>query len=103
MFEKRDVFKPQGKKLLQNPAKKIGLSVYGGNIKNDINEEYKCVTETWMRRNFDNSVKEWFPLKNGNLIVKLEDNKAVEDYEKAKSYKQYHHISVVTFYHIVRC
>ena len=48
-------------------AKKIGLSVYGVNIRKDINEEYKCVTENWMRENFDDRVKEWFPLKNGNL------------------------------------
>ena len=85
MFQKRDMFKSQGKDLLQNLAKKIGLSVYGGNIRKDINEEYKCVTENWMRENFDNRVKEWFPLKNGNFIVKLEDDEGVDDYDKAKS------------------
>ena len=85
MFQKRDLFKSQGKDLLQNLAKKIGLSVYGGNIRKDINEEYKCVTENWMRENFDDRVKEWFPLKNGNLIVKLEDVEGVDDFDKAKS------------------
>ena len=43
MFEKRDLFKSQGKELLQNLAKKIGSSGYRGNIRKDINEEYKCV------------------------------------------------------------
>ena len=85
MFEKRDLFKSQGKDLLQNLAKTIGLSVYGGTIRKDINEEYKCVTENWMKENFDDRVKEWFPLKNGNLIVKLEDDEGVDDYDKAKS------------------
>ena len=85
MFEKRDLFKSQGKDLLQNLAKKIGLSVHGGNIRKDINEEYKCVTENWMRENFDDRVKEWFPLKNGNLIVKLEDDESVDDFDEAKS------------------
>ena len=85
MFKKRDLFKSQGKKLLQNLAKKIGLSVYGGNIRKDINEEYKCVTENWMKENFDDRVKEWVPLKNGNLIVKLEDDEGVDDFDKAKS------------------
>ena len=85
MFEKRDLFKSQGKDLLQNLAKKIGLSVYGGNIRKDINEEYKYVTENWMRENFDDRVRELFPLKNGNLIVKLEDDEGVDDYDKAKS------------------
>ena len=85
MFEKRDMFKSQGKDLLQNLAKKIGLSVYGGKIRKDINEEYKCVTENWMKENFDDRVKEWFPLKNGNLIVKLQDDEGVDDFDKAKS------------------
>ena len=38
-----------------------------------------------MRENFDDRVKEWFPLKNSNLIVKLEDDEIVDDYDKAKS------------------
>ena len=86
MFEKKDLFKSQGKHLLQNIAKKIGLSVYGGNIRKDTNERYKCGTETWMRENFDDRVKERFPLKNGNLNVKLEDDEGVDDYDKAKSH-----------------
>ena len=56
MFERKDLFKSQGRDWLQNVAKKIGLSVYGGNIRKDINEEYKCVTENWMRENFDDRV-----------------------------------------------
>ena len=79
------MFKSQGKDLLPNLVKKIGLSVYGGNVRKDINEEYKCVTENWMRESFDDRVKEWFPLKNGNLTVKLEDDEGVDDYDKAKS------------------
>ena len=85
MFKKRASFKSQGKDLLQNLAKKIGLSVYGGIIRKDVNEEYKCVTDNWMRVNFDDRVKEWFPLKNGNLIVKLADDEGVDDFDKAKS------------------
>ena len=85
MFEKRDLFKSQGKDFLQNLARKIGLSVYGGNIRKDINEEYTCLTENWMRRNFDDKIKEWFSLRNGNFVVKLEDDECVVDYDKAKS------------------
>ena len=61
------------------------MSVYGGNIGKDLNKENKCATETWMKENFDNMVKEWFPLKNGNLILNLEDGKRPHDYDKAKS------------------
>ena len=87
MFEKRDLIKSQGKDLLQKLAEKIGLSVYGCSIRKDINEEYKCVTETWMTENFDDRFKEWFPLKNANLIVKVENDENVDDYDKAKSIK----------------
>ena len=85
MFGKREFFISQGKDLLQNLAEKIGLSNYGGNIRKDINEDYKCVTEIWMRENFDDRVKEWFPLKNNNFIVKLEDDEGVDNFDKAKS------------------
>ena len=87
MFEKRDLFNSQGKGFFQNLALKIGRSVYGDNNRKDINEEYKCVTETWMRENFDHRVKEWFSLKNSHLAVKLEDDEGVDDYDKAKSVK----------------
>ena len=84
MFEKRDFFESQGKDLLQNVAKKIGLSVCGGNIRKDSNEENKCITEDWMRENFDDGVKEWFHLKNSILKVKLENDEGVDDYDKVK-------------------
>ena len=58
MFEKQDLVKTQGNDLLQNLAKRIGLSVYGGNFGNDINEEYKCFTENCMKENIDDRVKE---------------------------------------------
>ena len=84
MFEKRDLFQSQGKDLLQILAKKIGLLVYDGNIRKIINAEHKCVTENWLRENFDDRVKRKFSLKNGNLIVKLESDEGVDDYDKAK-------------------
>ena len=38
-----------------------------------------------MRKNFDDRVKEWFPLRNCHLIVKSESDEGVDDYDKAKS------------------
>ena len=60
MFEKRVLFKSQRKDLLQNLAKKIGFSAYGGNFRKDINPENECVTETWMKENIDDSLKNGF-------------------------------------------
>ena len=55
-----------------------------------------------MKENFDDGVKEWFPLKNGNLIVKLEDGKGAEDFDKSKSINTmpFHFGSIS--YHIVK-
>ena len=41
-----------------------------------------------MREYFDDRVKEWFPLKNGNQIVKLGklgNDEGVDDFDKTKS------------------
>ena len=38
-----------------------------------------------MRENFDDRIKEWFSLENGNLKAKLEVDEGVDDYDKAKS------------------
>ena len=38
-----------------------------------------------MREDFDDRVKEWFALKNGSLIVKLEDDEDIDDFDKSKS------------------
>ena len=38
-----------------------------------------------MRENFDDRVQELFPLKSLELIVKLEDDEVVDDYDKTKS------------------
>ena len=41
IFEKSDFFNSQRKDLFQNPTEKIGLSVNGGNIRKDMEEEKK--------------------------------------------------------------
>ena len=39
----------------------------------NIEESYKCVTQSWMRNEYDESVVERFPLKNGNFTIKIKD------------------------------
>ena len=38
-----------------------------------------------MKDDYDERVKEWWPLKTGNLIVKLEDDNFVDDHDIAQS------------------
>ena len=59
--------------------------MYSGNIRKDRNAENQCVTEILMRENLDDGVKERFPLRNANLMVKTEEHEGVHDYDKTKS------------------
>ena len=40
------------------------------------------------RESFDDRGEEWFPLKNANLVVKIQDDEGVEDHDKAGSVKK---------------
>ena len=79
MTSKRNKFKGENKTLLQTLTKKVSNSVYGGCIRKDVEESYKCVTQNWMKNEYDDSVVEWFPLKNGNNMVKIKDKEGVDD------------------------
>ena len=79
MSNKRNKFKEENKTLLQTLTKNVSNSVYGGCIRRDIEESYKCVTQNWMKNEYDDSVIEWFPLKNGNIMVKIKAKEGVDD------------------------
>ena len=78
-------FKKEEKDLLSKLVEKIVNSVNGGNIRCDVNDQYICIIVKWMKENYDCRVKEWWPMKNGNLIVKLEGDAGVDDQDNAKS------------------
>ena len=65
--------------------KKINHSAYDGNIRWDVNGQFICVTENWMRKNYDDRFKECSPMKDGEVIVVLEDDNGVDDPHMAKS------------------
>ena len=70
MTEKRNELKKEIKTLLQTLTKKCSNAVYGGCIRKDIEESYDCVTRNCMEKEYDESVVEWFSLRNGNILVK---------------------------------
>ena len=69
----------ENKTLLQTLTKKVSNSVYGGCIRRDVEQSYKGVTPSSMKNEYDESVVEWFPLKNGNIMVILKDKEGVDD------------------------
>ena len=79
MTNKRSNYKEENKTLLQTLTKKVSNAVYGGCIRKHIEESYKGVTQSWMKNEYDESVIEGFPLKNGNIMVKIKDKEGVND------------------------
>ena len=63
---------------MQTLNKKVSNSVYGSCIREEFEESYKCVTQSWMKNENYESVIEWFPLKNANIMVKVKDKEGVD-------------------------
>ena len=56
-----------------------------------------------MRKNYDDRVTEWFHLKNGTLIVKLENDEGIDDSDETKSVNTMRsHFGGYTLSHIKR-
>ena len=71
LFDLRLKYKGNGEEILQEMVKLIMNSVYGHTIRKDINEEYLCKSEHWMKTEFDERVKDYWKLRNGNYMVQL--------------------------------
>ena len=67
----RQKHKDEKNDLMQKLIKLIMNSLYGVQIRRDINESYYCKSETWMKTEFDENVLDYWKLTNGNYIVKM--------------------------------
>ena len=78
----------QGKTLSQTFTKNVlcSSSLYGGCVGKDIEECYECVTQKWMKKEYDDFVVEWLPLKSGNNMVRTKDREGVDDGGKSKKF-----------------
>ena len=79
MTDKRNKFEEENKLLLQTLSRKVSNSVNCGCIRKYIEESFTCVTQSWMKNEYDVSVIEWFPLKNANIMVIIKVNEGVDD------------------------
>ena len=79
MTAKRNEYKKQSKTILADLCKKISNGTYGGCIRCDIHDVLRCVSEAWMKTEYDDRVKEYIPLKNGNYLVNIKDHDGVDD------------------------
>ena len=59
-------------KLLMN-------SLYGENIRKDIEENFACKSEAWMLTEYDERVRDFWKISGTNYIVKMIDDTGLED------------------------
>ena len=63
---------------MQRLVKLIMNSLYGVQIRKDINQSYKCKSQHWMETEYDENVLDYWRLPNGNYIVKLKKDDGLE-------------------------
>ena len=64
---------------MQGLVKLIMNSLYGVQIRRDINESYYCKSETWMKTEFDENVLDYWKLPNGNYNVRMKKDDGLDD------------------------
>ena len=79
MTVKRNENKNQGKSILQKMCKRISNGTYGGCDRCDIHEILICVSEHWMKTEYDDRIKEYILLKNGIYLVNVKCHNGVDD------------------------
>ena len=79
LFALRQKYKDEKNDLMQGLVKLIMNSLYGVQIRKDINESYYCKSENWMKTEFDENVLDYWRLPNGNYIVKMKKYDGLDD------------------------
>ena len=54
-------------------------SLFGVQIRRDINESYYCKSETWTKTEYDENVLDYWKLPNGNYIVEMKKDDGLDD------------------------
>ena len=72
-------YKDEKNDLMQGLVNLVMNSLYGVQIRKDINETYFCKSEYWMKTEFDENVLDYWKLPNGNYIVKMKKDDGLDD------------------------
>ena len=79
LFALRQKYKGEGNDVMQLLVKLWMNSLYGENIRKDIEEKFACKSETWMQTEYDERVKEYWKISGISYIVKMVDDAGLED------------------------
>ena len=78
LFALRQKYKDDHNDLLQGLVKLTMNSLYGVQIRKDIDQSYKCKSQHWMETEYDENVLDYWKLPNGKHIVKLKKDDGLE-------------------------
>ena len=79
LFNSRQKYKDENNDVMQLLVKLIMNSFYGEQIRKDIEEKFACKSEMWMETDYDERVKDYWKISGINYIVKMIDDKGLED------------------------
>ena len=79
LFELRQQYKDENNDVMQLLVKLIMNSLYGEQIRKDIEESYQCKSEYWMETSYDERVLDYQKINFINYIVKLKDDEGLQD------------------------
>ena len=79
LFKLRQKYKDEKNEVMQLLVKLLMNSVYGEQIRQDIEEKFACKSELWMQTEYDERVKDYWKISNIVYIVKMIDDPGLED------------------------
>ena len=79
LFALRQKYKDEGNDVMQLLVKLLMNSLYGENIRKDIEEKFARKSEAWMMSEYDERLKDYWKISGFNYIVKMIDDAGLED------------------------
>ena len=79
LFPLRQKYKDENNDVMQLLVKLLINSLYGEQIRKDIEENFACKSEMWMQTEYDERVKDYWKIGGNNYIVRMIDDPGLED------------------------
>ena len=79
LFAFRQKYKDENNDVMQFLVKLLMNSLFGENIRKDIEEKFACKSEAWMVSEYDERLKNYWKISGINYIVILIDDAGLED------------------------
>ena len=95
LFALRQKYKDDNNDVMQLLVKLFMNSLYGENIRKDIEEKFAFKSEAWMMSEYDERVKDYWKISGINYIVKMIDDAGLEDEVKKLNTMPLHLVAFV--------